>query len=116
MKLETATIRRLRDALLKSGRRAEAVQTSAYETLTRAGLLSDVEQAALERIDPMAETMFLVMAADSQITDSERDAVRGAIRGLTDGVLHDGTIKVMLERYQQALEEHGREARLRRLG
>jgi tellurite resistance protein len=116
VKIQTATIRRLRDALLKSGRRAEAVQSSAYETLTRAGLLSDVEQAALERVDPMAETMFLMMSADGKITDSERDAVRGAIRGLTDGILHDGTIKVMLETYRRELETDGREARLRRVG
>lgn len=116
MKIETATIRRLRDALLKSGRRADAVQSSAYETLTRAGLLSDAEQAALERVAPMAETMFLVMAADGKITEPERDAVRGAIRGLTDGLLHDGTIQVMLENYQRALDTEGREARLRRVG
>jgi uncharacterized tellurite resistance protein B-like protein len=116
MQIETATIRRLRDALLKSGRRADAVQSSAYETLTRAGLLSDSEQSALTQVDPMAETLFLMMSADGKITDAERDAVRGAIRGLTDSLLHDGTIQVMLEAYQVALEREGREARLRHLG
>jgi tellurite resistance protein len=116
MKIETATIRRLRDALLLSGRRPEAVQSSAYETLTRAGLLSEDEQAALTRVDPMAETMFLMMSADGKITETERDAVRGAIRGLTASILHDGTIQVMLEAYQRALEKDGREARLRHLG
>jgi tellurite resistance protein len=116
MKIETATIRRLRDALLQSGRRPEAVQSSAYETLTRAGLLSADEQAALTRVDPMAETMFLMMSADGKITDTERDAVRGAIRGLTNSILHDGTIQVMLEAYQVALERDGREARLRHVG
>ena len=116
MKIETATIRRLRDALLKSGRRAEAVESPAYETLARAGLLSDDEQAALTRVDPVAETMFLMMAADGKITDTERDAVRGAIRGLTGSILHDGTIQVMLEAYQRELDKEGREARLRRVG
>jgi tellurite resistance protein len=116
MKIETATIRRLRDALLQSGRRPSAVLSPAYETLARAGLLSEDESAALTRIDPMAETMFLMMTADGKITDTERDAVRGAVRGLTGNLLHDGTIQVMLEEYQQSLGRDGREARLKRLG
>src|SRR5512140_3350216 len=99
MNLQTATIRRLRDALLQSGRRPEAVQSSAFETLARAGMLSDEEQAALTRVDPMAETMFLMMAADGKITPAERDAIRGAIRGLTANLLHEGTIQVMIEAY-----------------
>ena len=113
MKIETATIRRLRDALLQSGRRASAVLSSSYEILTREGLLSDDESAALTRVDPMAEVMYLMMAADGKITDSERDAVRGAIRGLTDNLLHAGTINVMLDNYASALAAQGREKRLR---
>jgi len=116
MRIETATIRRLRDALIQSGRRPSAVLSSAYETLARAGLLSDDERAALTRIDSMAETMFLMMSADGKITSSERDAMRGAIRGLTDGLLHDGTIDVMIEEYGRLLAEEGREARLRYIG
>jgi tellurite resistance protein len=113
MRIETATIRRLRDALLVSGRRESAVLSPAYETLARAGVLSPEEEHALARVGPMAETMFLMMAADGKITDSERDAMRGAIRGLTDGLLHDGTIKVLLESFEQHLAADGREARLK---
>lgn len=116
MNIRTATIRRLRDALLQSGRRAEAVESPAYETLTRAGLLSDDEQGALTRVNPMAETMFLMMSADGKVTETERDAVRGAIRGLTGGILHDGTIQVMLEAYEEALARDGRKARLQAIG
>jgi tellurite resistance protein len=113
MRIETATIRRLRDALLKSGRRRESVLSPAYETLARAGLLSSDEQRALARVDPVAETMFLMMSADGNVSDVERDAVRGAIRGLSDNLLHDGTIQVMLETYENAVGAEGREARLR---
>ncbi|HEY6559349.1 MAG TPA: TerB family tellurite resistance protein [Polyangiaceae bacterium] len=115
MKIETATIRRLRDSLLQSGRRPSAVLTPAYETLTRQSLLSPEEMGALTRVDPLAETMFLMMAADARVTDVERDAVRGAIRGLTDDVLRSGTINVMLEGYEQRLREQGRDARLREI-
>jgi len=115
MKIETATIRRLRDALLQSGRRPSTVMSSAYETLTRQGMLNPQESAALTRVDPMAETMFLMMAADGKVNDPERDAVRGAIRGLTDNLLRSGTIKVMLETYEQRLKEQGRESRLQEI-
>jgi tellurite resistance protein len=115
MKLKTKTIVRLRDALLLSGRRPSLVASSAYETLTREGLLSPEEVGALNRVDPLAETMFLMMAADNKVTEAERDAVRGAIRGLTDSGLRTGTINVMLENYQRRLVEDGREERLRQI-
>jgi tellurite resistance protein len=112
MKIKTVTIERLRDSLLQSGRRPSAVMSSAYETLTREGLLSPEEASALNRVDPLAEAMFLMMSADGKVADEERDAVRGAIRGLTDDLLRSGTINVMLENYAKRLAEHGRDARL----
>jgi tellurite resistance protein len=115
VKLKTRTIERLRDALLESGRRPSVVVSSAYETLTREGLLSPAEIAALNRVDPLAETMFLMMAADGKLTNDERDAVRGGIRGLTDDVLRTGTINVMLDNYQRRLESEGRDERLRQI-
>jgi tellurite resistance protein len=115
VKLKTRTIERLRDALLESGRRPSVVVSSAYETLTREGLLSPEEITALNRVDPLAETMFLMMAADGKLTSGEHDAVRGGIRGLTDDVLRTGTISVMLENYQRRLDAEGRDERLRQI-
>jgi tellurite resistance protein len=115
MKIETVTITRLRDALLQSGRRPTVVLSPAYETLTREGLLSQEETMALSRIDPLAETMFLMMSADGKIEEAERDVVRGAIRGLSDNLLRSGTINVMLENYQKRLDEQGRDARLQEI-
>src|SRR4051812_45984555 len=112
MKIETATIARLRDALLLSGRRPSMVVSSAYETLTREGLLTPEEAGSINRVEPLAETMFLMMAADGKLAETERDAVRGAIRGLTDNLLRSGTINVMLETYEKRLAESGRDARL----
>ena len=115
MKLQTVTIERLRDALLQSGRRPSVVLSSAYETLTREGLLSPEEASALNRVDPLAEAMFLMMSADGVVAEAERDAVRGAIRGLTDNLLRTGTINVMLESYAARLAEQGRDARLQEI-
>jgi tellurite resistance protein len=115
MKIRTATILRLRDALLLSGRRPSLVMSSAYETLAREGLLSAEETAAINRVEPLAEVMFLMMAADGKLADSEKDAIKGAIRGLADDTLRSGTIQVMLESFSQRLAAHGRDARLREI-
>ncbi len=88
------------------------VASSAYETLTREGLLSPEEMGAISRVEPMAETMFLMMSVDGKVAEEERDAVRGAIRGLTDNLLRSGTINVLLEGYEQRLAESGRDQRL----
>ena len=115
MRIHTSTITRLRDALLQSGRRPSIVMSPAYETLARSGLLSPEETAAVERIDPLAETMYLMMTADGHIAEVEKDALRGAIRGLADNLIRTGTINVMLETFAQKLGEHGREARLQEI-
>ena len=115
MRLETATVRRLRDELLQSGRRPSLVLSPAYETLARQGLLSPEERVAVQRVDPLAETMFLMMCADGVVAEAERDAVRGAIRGLSDDHIRSGTIRVMLESYQEKLEAEGRDARLQEI-
>jgi len=112
MKIETTTIVRLRDALLQSGRRPSMVVSPAYETLTRQGLLSPEETAALERVESIGETMFLMMSADGEANAAEKDAIRGAIRGLTGNQLRSGTIDAMLANYATRLEAQGREARL----
>jgi tellurite resistance protein len=115
MKLRTATVLRMRDTLLQSGRRPSTVVSTAFETLARQGLLGQEEATALTRIEPLAEVMFLMMSADDQVTDHERDVVRGAVRGMSDGLIRSGTIKVMLENFEVRLREHGRDERLREI-
>jgi tellurite resistance protein len=115
MKIRTATILRMRDTLLKSGRRPSMVVSSAFETLAREGLLEPEEAAALSRVEPVAESMFLMMSADHKLTDTERDAVRGAIRGLSQDTIRAGTVRVMLENFEKRSSEHGRDQRLREI-
>lgn len=112
MKLRTSTLTRICAALLRSGRRPTNVTSSAFETLTRAGLLTPEEDSILARVDPLVEVMFLMMAADGSVADAERDALRGAVRALSGGTIHSGTISVLLDLYQQRLAAEGREARL----
>lgn len=88
------------------------VLSPAYETLARQGYLSQEESLALERIDPLAETMYLMMAADGTLSPPEKDAIRGAIRGLSGNVLRTGTIEHMMTNYATKLTLEGRESRL----
>lgn len=87
----------------------------AYETLARSGLLNQEEALALARVEPLAETMYLMMSADGVVKPDEQDALRGAIRGLSGNLLHTGTINVMLERFAARLEEQGRDQRLKEI-
>ncbi len=116
MKLDIATIEALRDALLVSGREPTPVVSSAYDVLTREGLLSPQEMDALYSVDATAETLFLMSAADDRVLEEEVLAVRGAIRALTNDVLHPKTIDVMLENYSSNLGQYGRDARLQAIG
>src|SRR5882724_278150 len=112
MKIQTVTIERLRDALLQSGRRPSMVASSAYETLTREGLLTPEEVGSINRVEPLAETMFLMMAADGTIADAELDAVRGTPGGQTNILLRPGTITEMWKPKKRRLEESGPTPRL----
>jgi tellurite resistance protein len=115
MNIRTSTIARLRDALLQSGRRPSVVLSPAYETLAREGLLTSEEATALQRVDPLAEIMFLMMSVDGNVADEEIVALRGAVRGLSDDLIRSGTLKVMVETYQRRLEQEGRDARLQEI-
>lgn len=113
MEIRTKTIERLRDALLQSGRRGGTVMSSAYRTVAREGFFTVEEKAALDRVEAVAETMFLVIAADGQVMDTEMAALRGAIRGLTGDILSDGIVLVMVEGFALRLRDEGKDARLK---
>jgi tellurite resistance protein len=60
--------------------------------------------------------MFLVIAADLEVTDTEFAALKGAIRGLTGETLSDDIVEVMMETYARRLADEGRSNRLAALG
>jgi hypothetical protein len=64
------------------------------------------------RLRPIAEAMYLVMIADTQIADPERAALRGALRILTEGKLSSAAMEAMLAEFGRGLLRDGRELRL----
>lgn len=112
IKIRRATISRLRDRLKETGSRPSLVVTSSDGVLARTGLLPPQEAAAVQSIEPVVELMFLMMAADGNLTDEERVVIRGAVRELSDGFVRSATLEFMLEAYETNLARDGQDARV----
>lgn len=104
MVLDSRRIRQLRDRLLERG--PVSVIPGAF---SRA---DPPAAAAYDRIQPFAEAMFLVMSADAEINDSERDVLRGALRTLSDGGLGTAATDAMLSDLEERLARDGMDVRL----
>lgn len=64
------------------------------------------------RLRPFAEAMYLVIAADAEVSERERGALRGALQILTDGLLGGATLTAMLDEFAQARAREGSALRL----
>lgn len=105
--IDTDLIRRMRDQLLQNGR-PSMVPPAGYALED----LAPYELASLERVAPLAELLFLMMSIDGEFDDRERDAIRGVVRMLTDGLLRGATADRLVDRFRAALERDGLEERL----
>lgn len=104
MVLNHRRIEQLRDRLLERG--PESVIPGSFS-------MSDPQEAAAyDRIQPFAEAMFLVMSADAEISESERDVLRGALRTLSEGGLGTSAAEAMLVDLQGRLDRDGMDVRL----
>lgn len=111
MLLDSETLARLRDDLLRRGQRTSLPSPAPAEPGAPAPLSADVA-AVMQRVGPLCEVLYLLMVADDESDVRERDVLRGAIRALTDGALRTSAIDVMLARFQAGLRAHGRDGRL----
>ena len=109
MNIDTNTIRRLRDGLVKRG-----------SISSDAELDEDIpvlyQQAVLERFAPFAETMYLMMLIDGHAASVELDAIHGAMQILTDGILDHDVLDGIFKRCARKAEEYGVEGRLQFVG
>ena len=112
MEIDTRTIRRLRDALLASGQAAQVP----VDGPAGAGTVDSMSQASKHRVSPFVETMYLMMAADGEMDASEHDVIRGALKVLTDGLLHESALEHILTSCETLAREQGVEARLQAVG
>ena len=105
MNIRTDAILRLRDHLLSSA--PESAGRSADE---QSG------EVVRKRVEPFAETMFLVMLADEEQADSEHDALVVAVDMLTDGLMGRDAVDALLAEFAERVRQEGREGCVARIG
>jgi len=112
MNVNTEVIRRLRDRLLLRER------TAWPDVAPAAGAQPQGEprDALLRRIEPFAETMYLVMMADAESAEVERRALLGALSVLTDGTVDPAELNSLIDRFGASAAREGSEARLQQIG
>ena len=108
MNIDTATIQRLRDALLDAGR-AEQGDPDINASV-------DHRQQTIDRFSPFAEIMFLVAMVDGHEDPAELDALRGAMLLLTANQLSDETLTDIYQRCKHDVSELGAQRCLERIG
>ncbi|RYE93229.1 MAG: hypothetical protein EOO75_04845 [Myxococcales bacterium] len=106
--LPSKTLVRLRDHLLDTGA-PKSIAVPGPGSLDHP-LEGDDEAKAF--FDAVAEAMFLMVASDGSIAESERVVMRGALRDLSGGLMRSAAIEAMVERFQGTLAAEGQEARL----
>jgi tellurite resistance protein len=99
-------IERLRDKLLERG------QPTLHPPAPRSSKASPELSAMAERVRPFAEIMYLVLSADTSITERECDVLRGALRSLTEGALSSTAMNGMLREFEHNLAREGLDLRL----
>jgi uncharacterized tellurite resistance protein B-like protein len=83
IKLQPKTLERIRDHFKEVGQPASVA-------FTRPSQVDDPfagDPDAKRRFEALFESMFLMIGADGDVADSEREVLRGAVRGLTDGAV-----------------------------
>jgi tellurite resistance protein len=104
--LSNSTLQRLRDQLRERGAQpsmafAQGVSPEAVE-----GLAIVAEYGAL------TEAMYLMMSADGQVSNDEREVLRGALRALSGETIRTAHIESLLDTASKKVAEHGRDARM----
>ncbi len=107
MEINSCAIRRLRDHLLADP------PTKPSESCAGA---VQAEAAVIRRLEPFAETMYLVMMADGEPATTELQALNAALAVLSDGQISQAAIDSMLNGFQERASNEGTEARLWQLG
>jgi tellurite resistance protein len=108
IKLQPKTLERIRDHFREVGQPASVA-------FTRVPSGDDPfagDPDAKRRFEALFEAMFLMIAADGNIADEEREVLRGAVRGLTDNAVRTAHIDKLMDECKVRAAE-GRETRLK---
>jgi uncharacterized tellurite resistance protein B-like protein len=104
--LSNSTLSRLRDQLRFNGRRPSV--TDERETVP----MVDPQQVVAQ-YGSLCEAMYLMMTADGEVSEEEREVLRGALRNLSGDVLGAVELDALLASAARSVATEGREARMR---
>lgn len=94
IRLQPETLQRIRDHFLEVGQPASV-------TFLRHRQIEDDPFAgdhdARRRFEALFEAMYLMVEADGEVSEVERDVLRGAVRGLTDNAVRSVHIEKLIE-------------------
>ena len=110
IQVNTAAIAKLRDRLLETGGPPSVLATGPEAMRAAHPLAGDDDAVAL--FDAAFEAMFIMLSADGNISQAEKDVLRGAIRELTAGAVRTADIDRMSGECQGRLGKDGAEKRL----
>ena len=57
------------------------------------------------RFEALFEAMYLMVVVDGEVADSEREVLRGAVRGLTDGSVRTHHIQKLFEKCDELVKQ-----------
>lgn len=104
--LSSTTIGRLRDQLRSRGQRPSIVMSRPLNAEAAALAQAIADYGAL------CEAMYLMMSADGQVSNDEREVLKGALRNLSFDEVRGIHIEAMLDAASRRVAEQGRERRL----
>lgn len=105
--LQPKTLQRIRDHLLEVGQPPSVH----FMSLTDVNEPFANDPDAKRRFEALFEAMYLMVVADGNVADVEREVLRGAVRGLTDGKVRTAHIEQLFEQCGE-LSKQGVTARL----
>ncbi|MCA9594639.1 MAG: tellurite resistance TerB family protein [Myxococcales bacterium] len=101
IQLQPKTLQRIRDHLLDVGQPPSVhFMRVAADDDPFAG---DPDGKA--RFEALFEAMYLMVVVDGEVADSEREVLRGAVRGLTDGSVRTHHIQKLFEKCDELVKQ-----------
>lgn len=104
--LSTSTLSRLRDQLRERG----AAPSQAFPPGSTPETIEWINMQT--EYGPLCEAMFLMMSADNEVSDSEREVLKGALRNLSGDTLRGVHIEKLLAEAKEKVDGEGREKRM----
>jgi tellurite resistance protein len=108
IRLQPQTLQRIRDHFLEVGQPA-SVSFLRHRQVEEDPFAGDPD--ARRRFEALFEAMYLMIEADGEVAESEREVLRGAVRGLTDNAVRSVHIEKLIEECRERAKD-GTKARL----